>query len=418
MKRSYRLLVIAAFAAFIVVSAAGPATADWDAGRELYRQGQFADAAEHFRAMVTSNPRWPGGYLMLGRCQLAMKQYDEALENLQKAVELGPDDPANVATLSRALMAVDRCTDALVVLEGLDLEKLSPDWKAEVVRMQARCLLVEDRTADALAVLQESLIDDPDRAALHQAIAAAYQAAGDRAAALDHFERAFELDSDDRVSGYAAATTALALAKAADDDELAAAFYDRGLEAAAKLATVAPDYEHALLAGEAALGAGQLEAAATWFAVAVDEQPQEPIARYYLGRTLADLDHDDEAVTQLRTALGAAPDEQLALRIHAQLGRLLACRLELPEAARHYRAAGDSARAEQIDELATRFAESLGRVATLRSNIADLIEMEAELEVLGDANGVAALADRRAVMGREMSGIEANLSEVRAALCR
>ena len=418
MKPLYRLLVIAAAAAFIIVSAAGPATADWSAGLELYRQGQFADATEHFQAMVTSNPHWPAGYLMLGRCQLALEQYDEALENLQKAVELGPDDPANVATLSRALMALDRCTDALVVLEGLDLEKLNLEWQAEVARMRARCLLVEDRTADALAVMQEALIVDPDRAALHQAIAVAYQAAGDRAAALDHFERAFELDSDDRVSGYAAATTALALAKAADDDDLAAAYYERGLAVGAKLATIAPEYEHALLAGEAAFGAGQLEAAATWFAVAVEDQPQEPIARYYLGRTLADLDHDDEAATQLRAALGAAPDDELALRIHAQLGRLLACRLELPEAARHYRAAGDTARAEQIDELATRFAESLGRVATLRSNIADLVEMEAELEELGDANGVTALANRRAVMGREMSGIEANLSEVRAALCQ
>jgi tetratricopeptide (TPR) repeat protein len=410
MKQSHRLGFIAASVTLMVVSAAGPAGADC--------QGRFADAAEHFQATVTSNPHWPGGYLMLGRCQLALEQYDEALENLQKAVELGPDDPANVATLSRALMAVDRYTDARLVLEGFDLEKLSPDWKAEVVRMLARCLLVEDRTADAVAVLQERLIDDPDRAALHRAIAGAYQAAGDRAAALDHFERAFELDPDDRVSGHSAATTALAMAAAADDDDLAAAYCGRGFEVAEKLATVAPDYENALLAGEAAVGASQLEAAAGWFAAAVKDQPQEPIARFYLGRTLAALGHNDEATTQLRAALGAAPDVELAVRIHARLGRLLACRLELPEAARHYRAAGDTRRADEIDELASGFAEALGRLATLRSNIADLIGMEAELEKLGDADGVTALASRRAAMGREMSGIEANLSEVRAALCR
>ncbi|MDH3815239.1 MAG: tetratricopeptide repeat protein [Acidobacteriota bacterium] len=418
MKRSHRLVIIAASVTLMVVSAAGPATADWSAGLELYGQSRFAEAAEHFRATVTSNPHWPGGYLMLGRCQLALEQYDEALENLQKAAELGPDDPANVATLSRALMAVDRYADARVVLEGLDLEKLSPDWKAEVARMLARCLLVEDRTADAVAVLQERLIDDPDRAALHRAIAGAYQAAGDRAAALDHFERAFELDPDDRVSGHAAATTALALAADADDDDLAAAYYGRGLEVAAKLATVAPEYEHALLAGELAIGARQLEAAAGWFAAAVKEQPQEPMALFYLGRTLADLDHNDEATTQLRAALGAAPDDELAVPIHAKLGQLLACRLELPEAARHYRAAGDTGRADEIDELASGFAEALGRLATLRSNIADLVGMEAELEKLGDADGVTALASQRAAMGREMSGIEANLSEVRAALCQ
>jgi tetratricopeptide (TPR) repeat protein len=418
MKPSRRLVVIAAFVALIVVSAAGTAAADWKAGVELYTQGRFADAAEHFRATVKSNPRWPGGYLMLGRCQLALEQYDEALENLQKAAELGPDDPANAATLSRALMAVDRHTDARVLLEAVDLEKLSPDWKAEVARMLARCLLDEDRTTDAVAVLKKRLTDDPDRAALHQAIANAYQAAGDRAAALDHLERAFELDPDDRVSGRAAATTALALAAAADDDDLAAAYYGRGLEVAAKLATVSPEYKHALLAGEAAIGARQLEAAAGWFAAAVKEQPQEPMARFYLGRSLAALDHNDEAIAHLRAALGAAPDDELVVRIHAQLGRLLACRLELPEAARHYRAAGETGRADQIDELATGFAEALGRLATLRSSIAELAGMEAELEKLGDADGVAALASRREAMSREMSGIEANLTEVRTALCQ
>jgi tetratricopeptide (TPR) repeat protein len=418
MKQSRRLVVIAASAALVLVSAAGPAAADWKTGVELYNQGRFANAAEHFLATIKSNPHWPGGYLMLGRCQLALEQYDEALENLQKAAELGPDDPANSATLSRALMAVERHTEARVLLEGVDLERLSPDWKAEVARMLARCLLVEDRAADAVAVLQKCLTDDPERAALHQAIAAAYQTTGDRTAALDHFERAFELNPDDTASGRLAATTALALAKAADDDDLAASYYGRGLEVATKLATLAPDYKHALLAGETAIGAGQLETAAVWFAAAVKEQPQEPMARFYLGRTLAALDRNDEAITHLRAALGAAPDHELAVRIHAQLGRLLACRLDLSEAVRHYRAAGETGRADQIDEIATGFAEALGRAATLRSSIADLAGMEAELDKLGDADGMKALAGRREAMTRELSGIEANLDEVRAALCQ
>ncbi len=418
MKPSRRLAVIAASVALIVISATGTASADWSAGVDLYTQGRFADAAGHFRATVRSNPNWPGGYLMLGRCQLALEQYDKALENLQKASELGPDDPANAATLSRALMAVGRYKDARILLEGLDLETLSLDWKAEAARMLARCLLVEDRPADAVAVLQKRLAEDPERAALHQAIAGAYQTAGDRAAALDHFERAFELDPADLASGRLAATTALALATTADNHDLAAAYYDRALEVAAKLATVAPEYKHALLSGEAALGAGQLEVAAGWFAAAVKEEPQEPMARFYLGRALAALDHNNEAIAHLRAALGAAPDDDLAVRIHSQLGRLLACELELTEATRHYRAAGDTGRADQIDELATGFAEALGQLATLRSNIAELAGMEAELEKLGDADGVTALAGRREAMSRELSGIEANLADVRAALCQ
>ena len=65
--------LVAAAVAVAVVLAAGPAAADWNAGLELYKQGRFADAVEHFQAVVKSNPGWPGGYLMLGRCQLAAR---------------------------------------------------------------------------------------------------------------------------------------------------------------------------------------------------------------------------------------------------------------------------------------------------------------------------------------------------------
>lgn len=401
-----------------VMLAGGPVAADWNTGVELYSEGRFADAIEHFQATVTSNPNWAGGYLMLGRCQLALKQYDEALESLSKAAELGPDDPANVATLGRALMAVDRHVEARELLEGLDTEQLSPDWKAEVARMLARCLLVEDRAADAVALLKPRLAEDPDRASLHQAIAGAYQAVGDRASAADHFARAFAIDPSDHFSARAAASTALSLAAAAEDDEMAADYCGRAFEIAAQLATIAPEYEHALLAGETALAARQLEAAAEWFAAAVQSRPQEPQARFYLGRTLAALDHDDQAITHLRAGLGAVPDDELKVRIHAQLGRLLACRLELGEAARHYRAAGDTGRAAEIEELAAGFKDALGQLATLRRDVAALAGMESELEALGDANGVAALSGQREEMGREIAAIEANLAEVRAALCR
>lgn len=410
--------IVIVLVVLLAVLATGPVAADWNEGIELYNQGRFAEAAEQFQATVKSNPHWPGGYLMLGRCQLATDQYEEALANLGKAAELGPDDPANATALARALMAVDRHTEAREMLEGMELETLDPDWMVEVARMRARCLLAEDRAGDAVALLQACLSRHPDRAALHQAIARAYLAMGDREAALDHFARAFALDPDDLVSGRGAVSTAMTLAAAAADGELTVVGYVRALESAAALATAAPGYENALIAGEAALGARQREAAAGWFAEAVKQRPRDPLANFYLGSTLAALDRDDEAITHLREALGGAPEPELALRIHAQLGHLLACRLELTEAARQYRAAGDTSRASQIDASAAGFDQALARLRTLRSNSAKLAGMEAELENLGDANGVAALAGQRETMNREIADIEGNLSQVRAALCR
>ena len=267
---------------------------------------------------------------MLGRCELATGQPKEALDHLRVAVQLGPGDPANAATLSRALIAADLHTEALELLESLDFDNLSSPWKAEFARMLARCLLAEDRAGEAVEVLETRLDEDPDNAALHRAIAIAYKATADRMLVLDHLARAFTLDPDDHASGRAAITTALALAAAAGDEDLAAGLHDRALEIAARLATVAPGYGNDLLAGEAAFAAGRLEVAASQFAAAVKKRPQEPVALYQLGRTLAALGRNDEAIGHLRVALGTAPDEELAARIHDQLGRLLACRPGTP----------------------------------------------------------------------------------------
>ncbi len=410
-------LVVVTTAIAIMLTVA-PVAADWNAGLELFGQERFAEAVEHFQGVIKSNPNWPGAYLMLGRCQLALKQPDEALHNLRKAVELGPDDPSNVAALSRALIDQGLNTETIELLEGVDLKNLNPAWRVEMERMLASCLLAEYRTDDAVALLESGLAEAPDSAALHRAIAGAYQAVGNRPAAFDHLAQAFTLDPDDHASGRSAVKTALALAGATADDETAESLRMRAVELATALATAAPEYEHLLLAGEADLAARQLGAAADWFVAAVSKRPQEPLARFYLGRTLAALDRNDEAITHLRAGLGCAPDDELEVRIHGQLGRLLACRLELSEAARHYQAAGDAGHAQRINELAADFADALTRLAALRGDSAELAGMEAELEKLGDNNGVTAVAGQREIRDREIAGIEANLTDVRVALCQ
>jgi len=353
---------------------------------------------------------------MLGRCQLAMKQYDEALENLHTAVELDPNDPTNVIVLSRALMTVERFTESRQLLEELAIDDLNLDWKAEVVRMQASCLLEEDRATDAVILLEERLRNDPDRAALYRALATAHSASGERAAAMDDLDRAFTLEPADHSSGRTAVAIAQRLAADTEDDDLAARYRSRALDIATRLATVAPEFDTTLLAGQTAFEADRLDTAAAWFDAAVKSHPQDPRARYDLGRSLAALNRNDEAINELRAALDSSPDDELARRIHSQLGHLLTSNLDLAAAARHYRAAGRTDRAEQIDEIASGLTQALERLTTLRNSTTELAEMEAELETFGDAKGVAALADRRETMDREIAAIEENVSEVRSAL--
>ena len=65
---SLRRVVVITPTAVAIVSGAAPVAADWNAGVDLSNQGRVAEAAEHFQEVVTSNPNWRGGYLLLCRC--------------------------------------------------------------------------------------------------------------------------------------------------------------------------------------------------------------------------------------------------------------------------------------------------------------------------------------------------------------
>ncbi len=413
---SRRLLVVTTVAVAVVLLA-GPVAADWSAGVDLYQQGRFAEAAIHFRETVGSNPDWPSGYLMLGRCQLALEEYDEALENLRTAVELGPDDPTNTVTLGRALMTVDRYTEARELLDGFDLDSLPPEWKAEVARMQAACLIEEDRAADALALLETRLADDPNRAALHRALADAHREVGDRTATLDDLTRAFRLDPADHASGRSAVTAALTLAADAGNDELAVGYYGRAVEIADEMATASPDYENTLLAGEAAFAAGRFRPLPAGSALRSRAGPRNPPPN-----SISDAPWRPSTTTRRPSSTCArrsAPRPRPSWRCTstASSAGCWPAAWSFPKPPATIGLQGTMMRADQIDTLAAGFREALERLATLRNSTAELARMEAELDELGDAKGVRALADRRWVMGQEIAGIEDNLSEVRAALC-
>ena len=414
--RAFAIVVTVAW--FVVASAALPVVADWQAGVDAFNQGSFEVAAEHFAATVKTNPNWAGGHLMLGRALSALERHDEGIEHLKTALILAPGDPTATIALGQALLAAERNDEAQDLFAAVDAAALTAPMRTEVERLLAQAMVAGGHADEAVARLGASLAADDDNPALHRAMAAALQATGDRAAAIDHLARAFALDPTARDSGRVAVTGALAAAGASADADERLDLYARALPLAVALATAFPEAAHDLAAGEAALGARELEVAATWFTAAVAKAPDDPIALFYLGRTLTSLNRDGDALPHLEKALAANPEADLAARVHDQLARVHACRLDLAAAARHARAAGNAAWATEIEAVASQSAVVLARLANLSSALVELERMQGELADLRDEQGVEAIRQRAAVMARERDDIEANLADVRHALCR
>ena len=86
--------------------------ADWDRGRALSRQRQFAEALASFdRAVATGD--WWRFYRDRGETYVRMQRHAAALDDLDRAVALAPDEADAVTLRAEALAGLGRRSDAL-----------------------------------------------------------------------------------------------------------------------------------------------------------------------------------------------------------------------------------------------------------------------------------------------------------------
>ena len=127
-----------------------------------------------------------GAHVLLGRIYIFRGDYDRALDELRRAVEINPSDPeaqsgladallwsGNTAAAIDAMRVVARVQPMLTAVEHLDL---------------GIAYLIADRPNDAIATLGRGIQRYEDAAYLHVLLAGAYAAAGRRADATGEAE--------------------------------------------------------------------------------------------------------------------------------------------------------------------------------------------------------------------------------------
>lgn len=407
--RQHLQAIVILGAGLLAVAAPSAANDHWDQGLTAFGAEDFKTAAWHFESVTKTNPSWAGGYFMLGRCQRHLGNTAEAIELLTKAHELDPSDGNTVIALGDVLISENRREQAMTALDALPEEN-----RSQVTGQLASVLLKQGRSLDAEAILMDRVAEDNGDPMLFRLLGLAQKARGAAGPAFESFSRSFALDPD-QSSGKVAVQ--LAFAMAAKDPDNDQGWSDRARQAAEALADAFPTAENQRSAGQAALAAGDPEAAEQRYRAALKLDESDAQSLYFLGRALVAMDQDLEAEQAFSQALTLEPASTLSRSIHGQMGRLAACRLELTDAADHYRSADRSDRAAEIDALAEQFSGALAQLDQLKKTIAELRTMEQELEALGDEQGVAAMRERAASHRNDVNAIEANLDEVRSALC-
>jgi tetratricopeptide (TPR) repeat protein len=318
----------------LLVGAAVPALGDYRAATDLYRSGDYAQAAAAFRALVDESPAYDYGYFMLGLCSLESREVDAALKNLQTAVDLNGERLEYRLALARAQFHKRDYASARDTLNRAErLVTLETEHRFYSNRGYAQAAL-KNWTA-AVEDLDRADRAKPDQAAVIGRLAAGYFYLDDDERAIPALRKSCELAPRD---GASHRLLSEALMRSATG-EAREGMYVEALTAAEVYRELAPQDPVAVyLVGRAALGAGDLDRAETSFEQFLEQRASNCFAWVNLSRARIALEQWVEAEQSLETAIRCDADSAPA---HLALAHVYEEQERLDEAVAAYQAASE-----------------------------------------------------------------------------
>ena len=128
----------------------------------LYFQGgDLAKAEQYYGNAVVKHPDFRRAYKNLGLVQVQKGDFDKAIKTISKAMELGEVDGRSYGLLGYGYLTQQKYYPAEAAYrQAILMQPETSDWKVGL----ARCLLETNRYADAIALFDTLLQEEPDNA--------------------------------------------------------------------------------------------------------------------------------------------------------------------------------------------------------------------------------------------------------------
>jgi tetratricopeptide (TPR) repeat protein len=296
------------------------AAADTKHAYLLLEQKQFAAAAKEAKDLAGQHPNDPEAWKIAGFAELNLKQYAQAVSDLEKAVELQrqtkQDDPNTESALGQAYVLSEKYQEALPLLVAATTRNTSqPDALMTYYRGVAE--YKTGKTADAEKTFNTVVKLNPKDSLSLFYLAQIALAKNDLDGAIASLNRATVNDA--RMTGAWTLLTSSYLRRAATSSDPAKADADyinavRSGEALIKLRT---DAEAITLFGQALIGAKQYARAASALDRASTAQDATGITFYLLGVAHSRAANFPKAIAALDTAAKKSPDD---VNVYRELG--------------------------------------------------------------------------------------------------
>jgi tetratricopeptide (TPR) repeat protein len=303
-----------------VASGVATVTSDTSTAFTLLKQKQYEAALREARQITASNPNDSEGWKIAGFAEMNLKQYEEASNDLQKALDLQrmakQEDPFTSDALAHAYYLSEKFDRALPLLITATTR---PNAKPEAVTVYYRGIAEyrTGKTAEAERTFNAIVKDNPkDAGALFFLGQIAFER-NDFDAAIAALNRATLADTRS-VSAWNLLTLAyLQRAAAATSPEKADADYLGAVRAGEGLTRVRTDAQANLLFAQALIAAKQFPRAAAVLERTTAATDAPPAALYLLGVAQSRANNFPKAIIALERAAAKTPEDA---NIYRELG--------------------------------------------------------------------------------------------------
>jgi tetratricopeptide (TPR) repeat protein len=173
------------------------AALDFALATMYYQRGRLSRSSESYKVAIKKFPSFLRAYKNLGFVELSLGNFQEAARNLSRSISLGEGDGVTFVALGYCYYMLQQFVSAENAYRmGILLFPESKDARNGLVN----CLIETNRYAEALALLNELLVKEPENVFCHRARASTLQGLGrekDATVALETLRRMGKLDTGD-----------------------------------------------------------------------------------------------------------------------------------------------------------------------------------------------------------------------------
>ena len=286
----------------------------------LLEQKQFAAAAKEAKDLATQHPNDPEAWKIAGFAELNLKQYTDAVSDLEKAVDLQrkakQDDPNTESALGQAYVLSEKYQEALPLLTAaINRDPNKPD--AMMVYYRGISEYKTGKTADAEKSFNQVIKLNPKDSLALFYLAQIALSKNDLDGAIANLNRVTVNDA--RMVGAWTLLTSAYLRRAASstDQAKADADYLSAVRAGEGLIKLRTDAEAVTLFGQALIGSKQYARAASALERATTAPDASGVTFYLLGVAYSRATQFPKAIAALETAAKKTPDD---VNVYRELG--------------------------------------------------------------------------------------------------